>query len=312
MSLKSLNGFKRSLTFGLLAAMLTAVFTLFLPDYYRSEARLLPSETKSMGGMGQLAAAAAALGVGVPSQEGSDASYVDILNSRWLMESLLATEFEFKTRTRPLGAWHARRQNLGEYLRSKNPDRGVVALASLYGASRDMKTKLLTIHAETKSPELSQKIVLKATSLLETFVLTKTQTQGGNKARFSEERLLEAKSGYNKTEDEFRRFLEANRSFRESTDPNVHLRGLRIESELALKKELVSSLSLSREQALLDEKNDMPILNLLDSGNYPYDKSRPARSMYVLAIFFLVTLGLILYDSRNRVWAFFESQANGE
>jgi len=311
LGLKSVQEFKRPLWFGLATAVLTAGITLLLPNYYRSEAHLLPTETRGMGGMGQLAAAAAALGVGIPSHEGADDSYVDILNSRWVRESLLSTEFEFGVKAWPLGSRRPRKETLAQYLHSKNPDRGILDLAALYSASRDMKTKLLTIHAETKSPELSQQIVQQATSLLEIFILTKERTRGGDKARFTKERLEEVKNDYAKTEEEFRRFLEVNRNYRESTDPSVRLRGSRIEGDFTLKRELVASLSLSREQALIDEKNDMPILNLLDRGNLPYEKSRPARSMYVLLAFFLTVAGVWLMDNRKKVWSFLESQAEG-
>ena len=78
-----LAGLKRPLLIGFAAAVLTAVISLLLPNYYKSEARLLPVSSSGASG-GGLAAAAAAFGVNVPGQDGADANYVDILNSRWL------------------------------------------------------------------------------------------------------------------------------------------------------------------------------------------------------------------------------------
>ncbi|HOD33021.1 MAG TPA: Wzz/FepE/Etk N-terminal domain-containing protein, partial [Holophaga sp.] len=87
------SGLKRPFQIGFAAAVLTAVFTLFMPNYYKSEARVLPIEAKGMGGgLGNLAAAAAAFGVSVPGGDGSDANFIDILNSRTLREKLLETE----------------------------------------------------------------------------------------------------------------------------------------------------------------------------------------------------------------------------
>jgi LPS O-antigen subunit length determinant protein (WzzB/FepE family) len=57
---------------------------------------------------------------------------------------------------------------------------------------------------------------------------------------------------------------------------------------------------MNREQALLEEKNDIPILNMLDAGNLPIDKSRPARSIIVIFSSLLVGMGSWIW--LNREW----------
>jgi len=47
------------------------------------------------------------------------------------------------------------------------------------------------------------------------------------------------------------------------------------------------------EDALLQEKNDMPILNILDEGNLPINKSRPGRATNALLMGVLVFLGTL-------------------
>ena len=87
-------------------------------------------------------------------------------------------------------------------------------------------------------------------------------------------------------------FLEVNRNYQTSSDPSVRLQGIRLETELRLRQQLITTLAMNREQALLEEKNDIPILNILDPGNLPIHKSRPSRGSTVmsafLAAFFLV------------------------
>ena len=80
---------KKPIQWAFAAGLLTAIITLFLPNYYKSEARLLPVESKGLGGsLGGLATAAAAFGVSVPGGDSNDANFVDVLNSRWLREQL--------------------------------------------------------------------------------------------------------------------------------------------------------------------------------------------------------------------------------
>ena len=71
----------------------------------------------------------------------------------------------------------------------------------------------------------------------------------------------------------------------------MRLKGSRLETELRLRQQLVTAIAMNREQALLEEKNDIPILNVLDPGNLPIDKSRPTRSVMVVFASLLVGLG---------------------
>lgn len=292
---------KKPLQWALAAGLLTALVTLFLPNYYRSEARLLPVETKGLGGnLGGLASAAAAFGVSVPGGDSSDANFIDVLNSRWLREQLLQTEFQYHTRSWRFGAERIEKGTLYAYVDKKNMDRALKELETILSASRDLKSKVISISAETKSPELSQLIVDRSDKLLEIFLQDKGRTRGGAKATFAEARLADARHEMDVAEEVLRRFLEGNRNFQTSGDPAVRLKGTRLETELHLRQQLVTTLAMNREQALLEEKNDIPILNVLDPANLPIEKSRPARSVIVLLAALLVGLGAWAWQ--NREW----------
>lgn len=296
-----LASLKMPLQWAFVAGLLTALATLFLPNYYRSEARLLPVEAKGVGGnLGGLATAAAAFGVSVPGGDSSDANFVDVLNSRWLKEQLLQTEFQYHARSWRFGSERVEKGTLYEALHATNIDRAVQGVSGVLSASRDLKSKVISISAETQSPELSQLIVQRAGKLLEVFLQEKGRTRGGAKAAFAESRLAEARREMDEAEDAFRRFLEVNRNFQTSADPSVRLKGTRLETELRLRQQLVTAIAMNREQALLEEKNDIPILNVLDPGNLPIDKSKPSRSVMVLLSMMLVGAGAWIW--LNREW----------
>lgn len=292
---------KKPLQWALTAGLVTAAISIFMPNYYRSEARLLPVESKGVGGnLGGLASAAAAFGVSVPGGDSSDANFVDVLNSRWLKEQLLQTEFQYHMRSWRFGAQRVQKGTIYDYLESKNIDRAVWELGKVMSASRDLKSKVISIAVETKSPELSQLVVQRAEKLLEVFLQDKGRTRGSAKVTFAEARLAEARREMDEVEDILRRFLEGNRNFQSSSDPAVRLRGTRLETELRLRQQLVSAIAMNREQALLEEKNDIPILNVLDPGNLPVEKSKPARSVMVLLAMMLVGVGSWAW--LNREW----------
>lgn len=292
---------KTPLQWAFAAGLFTAAVTLFMPNYYRSEARLLPVESKGAGGLGNLANAAAAFGVSLPGGDSSDANFVDVLNSRWLKEQLLQTEFQYHARSWRFGAERVEKGTLYDYLDAKNMDRAVRELGTVLSASRDLKSKVITLGAETKSPELSQLIVQRAEKLLEVFLQEKGRTRGGAKAAFAEARLADARKEMDEAEAILRHFLEGNRNFQTSGDPSVRLKGSRLETELRLRQQLVAAIAMNREQALLEEKNDIPILNVLDLGNLPIDKSKPARSVIVLLAMMLVGAGGWIWLNRDWV-----------
>jgi len=296
-----LSSLKRPFLVAVIAAMGAALILIFMPNYYKSEVRLLPLDAKSSSsGLGSLAAAAAAFGVGLPGQDASDSNYADIVASRRIREGLLKTEFRFHVRKWRYGKEQFRIQTLYEYLKAKNIDNGCDKVGAILTANRDLKTKILLLSAETKSPELSQQVVRRSAKLLEDFVMERGQTRAGQKASFTEARLSEARNESHAIEEVFRKFMDNNRNYQTSLDSSIRLQGLRIENEFKLQQQLVVTLALNREQALLEEKNDMPILNVLDDGDLPVEHSRPKRSLLVGLTFILAVAGSWAWY--NREW----------
>jgi uncharacterized protein involved in exopolysaccharide biosynthesis len=274
---------------GITGGFFVALALLIMPNRYTSEAKLLPAEGRSStSGMGGIAAAAAMFGVTMPGNENADANSVEILESRWLRERLLARAYHFNSRSWAFATPKPEVETLQAYLRLKNTDQALGKLDKLMTATRDLKTHVVTLTVETESPELSQALVNDSLGLLEEFVHMKGKTRGGMKAEFAEARLNEAREELARSEDSFRGFLEGNRNYAMSPDPVVRLQGLRLEADFKLHQQLVLTLAMNREQALMEEKNDLPILNILDTGNLPQLKSGPARTLIVLASIVLI------------------------
>jgi len=290
---------KHPLLLGLAAAVGVAIITLFVPNQYTSEARILAADARGGNNLGQLATAAAVVGVSIPGQDSADSAYVDILKSRWMLEQLLDSTYSFHAKAWYLGRTQEHQETLQNFLRAKNHDRGVRNLKQHIAIARDLKTKLLTLTVETKSPELSQQVCQRMVTLLDEFVVQRSSTRGGNKAAFAQKRMVEARNELAEAEDTFRTFLYTNRNYLTSADPAVRLKGLRLENELKLRTQIVTTLAISLEQALIEEKNDMPILNVLDKGNLPQEKSGPKRSTFVALAFLLGFFGLLGWENRD-------------
>jgi capsule polysaccharide export protein KpsE/RkpR len=287
------------------AALIALAYSVFMPNYYQSTAIILPVDSRSSASMGSLASAAAMLGMNIPSNDGSDGNFIDILNSRWMREALLQNKFKFHQLTWRFGTAKLHDETLLEQMHAANLDRGVQGLGKVISVSRDTKTKVLTISAETQSQELSQQIVQRAIRLLEEFVSTKGRTRGSAKVLFSNARLAEAKDELLKSENRFRQFLESNRNYQSSADPSVRLEGGRLETDFKLQQQIMTTIAVNREQALLEEKNDMPILNILDGGNLPIDKSRPSRLKGIIQVFLFAGIGSFTWLQKRWLISFY-------
>src|ERR1035438_2190010 len=115
---------KKPMKWALEVGLFSALAVQFLPNYYKSEARYLPVDSKGLGGnLGGLASAAAAFGVNVPGGDSSDANFVDILNSRSLKEQLHSTEFQFHRRSWRFGPERLEKTTLYDYVDEANKNK---------------------------------------------------------------------------------------------------------------------------------------------------------------------------------------------
>lgn len=279
-----LRPYRAVLRNALFASLAMAVASIFIPNQFRSESRVLPDLSRGNSLASGLANAAAMLGVG-GSHEDPSGSYVDILESRWLMDQLLETPYSFQMKPWRFAREKSYHQTLRDYYGEGNLDRAVIALEHHYAVSRDPKTSLVTVTVESRSPQLSQSVAQRAVALLGDFLSAQGRTRGSEKAIEAGERLAEAKSDYLSSEAEFKAFLDTNRNYGTSSDPGIRLKGERLQLDLALKQQVVSSVTLMREQALIQAKDDAPILNVLDKGTLPEEKSWPHRSVLCLFAF---------------------------
>jgi uncharacterized protein involved in exopolysaccharide biosynthesis len=292
----------------LVAGLLAAAGSCLLPDYYKSEARIL-SDTGHAGGNTTLRA-----GVWAPSappetpgsrEEGPTVIYADILRSRRLAEQLLLGQYDYGCRSWRFGRPRRRRGTLLAYLGADNPDRAMGPLRRVLAVQRDLKSGLLTVSVESRSPDLSREVVRRATEGLREILVELSQASAVNKARFTLARLEEVRGRYAELGRAFQRFQDANRTWEVSPAPNIRFQGAQLREDLELWKQVVANLTLNHEQALLEAQNDTQTLLLLDPGNLPAEKSKPARSLIVFAAVLAAGAGSWLTYNRALVYDHF-------
>lgn len=295
-----------------IVTVLVAIFSIGIPNRYESDAKIIPQLLSGDASTaGALSAAAAMLGVSIGGGASDPGSiHMDVIQSRWMADKLLNTKFRYNTKTWMFGKDQVCHQTLLEYMDLDNRDKAVLELQNaVLAADRDLKSGTIRISVLTRSPQLSQLVVQSCITYLQEFLKNQGQFQAGAKARFLILRISEATEEMEKSESVFRDFLKKNQNYGSSLDPNVKLTGMRLESDLNTKKQVLTSLLIAKEQAVIAEKNDLGQLTVLDAGNLPELKTSPRRGFLAISSFVLILICSLIWENRKELAEHFSKES---
>lgn len=299
----------RSVRFGLISAVIVALASLFLTNQYTSTSTLLPPPQPRGNG---LAMGLSMLGMGAEGglQALGDQNgfrEINILESRWLAVRLLQARYHFGYKRWYFSSAKDVDSTLYDFLEPKDMDQAVKTLEEWVDASRDLKSGLITLKIHAPSPELAQQMSQNALKGLDEFLQQETREAGSQRAKFYQDRLADVQRKALESEQNLARFAAKNINYSSSFNPDVRLEGIRLEADLQGMRQLVSSMTVALQQAMVDESNTMPVVTVLDHPEQPNRKSGPFRSLIVLAALLAFTAGAWL----RRHWRWLASRIDG-
>jgi uncharacterized protein involved in exopolysaccharide biosynthesis len=154
------------------------------------------------------------------------------------------------------------------------------------------ETNIVSISVETHDASLSADVANMFINLLNRFNFDTRQSTAGQRRRFIEERMGTAEGELRDAETELRSFLERNRLYRDS--PDLMFQYERLDRQVMMKQEVLTTLRRSYEEARIEEVNDTPVITVIDEALPPQRKSGPKRALNTIMAFFLGgMLGLI-------------------
>ncbi len=264
-----------------------SIFT-FSPTY-TSDTSFIPQGAARGGG--ELRAMAGRFGVSVPSEGASEspAFYSELLRSREILRQVLGDTFAVNQVRR--GETVHRTGTVLELngIESEDMtirrDRGVRWLRNAIATTTRPEIGSVTLSVTTAWPEVSAGIARRLVTLVNDFNLQTRQSQAAAERTFTEERLSEARDELLHAENELKRFLEANRQFENS--PELLFEYDRLGRQVALRQDVVASLSQSYEQARITEVRNLPIITVVEPPEEPVQ--RDPRGLALRAV-----LGLML------------------
>jgi uncharacterized protein involved in exopolysaccharide biosynthesis len=274
----------------------TLIICLLLKNQYTSTAAILPTGNTSITSeLKDLAAGSLGdLGLGGASQsaDNSSALYPSILSSRLLSEKLLDRNYSFYHKSKPYS------MTLEEYIDAPNRDKTLQQLDKLVTVDVDRKTGVIKLSVTTDYPELSAAVVHAYLEELDDFNIHHRQSAASENVKFTARRLTEIRTELEQAEDSLTAFKESNMNFMVSNDPILQLELSRLQREVDIKSSLYLIMSQQNETAKVEAAKDTPVIQVLDPGAVPIDKTSPRRSLILLA----AILGSAAFSMMLSIW----------
>jgi len=274
-------------------AVLTAIVWLVLPRSYLADAAFVAQGSSNAAGISALAAQ---LGVAVPSGDASEspAFYVELLQSRAVLDSVVATPYRIDGKPA---------ESLADILRiSGSPDRrqelAMEAVRHATTVDQSRNSNIVTIQVRTRWHDLSLELVSRMLQSLNQFNLHSRQSRASAQRRFIEARTAEAKAQLDSTDAALSAFAQENRAYTGS--PQLVLEHDRLVRAAGLRQNLYANLATSLDQARIDELRDTPVITVVDGpGGSVAPEPRGLAKKTILGFLVGVLLGAIVIAGRG-------------
>lgn len=282
---------RRLASFALAGAAVAVTVALLQPPTYSSGFSFLPQSSTEMprGGLASLAGQFG-ISVGGTGQTDSPHLYAELVSTNELLEPLATDSFAYSSNT-------SERMPLFKLLDVDEGDTAVVVDATVRALRDDVirssvatrTSGLVSVRVTTTSAVLSRSLAEKLLASLNEFNLGTRQTQAAAERRFTEGRLNEAAAELRTAEGRLESFLRANRQYQNS--PELVFQQDRLQREVTLRQQVVSSLTQQFEEVRIREVRDTPVLTVIQSPTMPVRRDSRRLALKLLLGMFVGTLG---------------------
>lgn len=150
--------------------------------------------------------------------------------------------------------------------------------------TKDKKTSIVTLITQFNDKQLTYDINMFLLELMEKYIITTLKTQASEKRSFIQDRILEIKKELALSEHALQSFRENNTN---TSAPGLMIQDMRLMRNVSLNQEVYIQLQKQLEMAKIDEKNELPILEIVYHPELPFKKSGPSRKNILIIGMFL-------------------------
>ncbi len=308
-----------------IAFVLSAIYTLSLPNYYICTVELSPEMSGRSSSMSNISSLASRFGVKIGSNTDYTEAlfptlYPDIISSVDYKASLLDvkvrprrsdeeyTYYDYLTKIRKGPWWGSVIGSFFSLFASKdsikepqtiNPRRLTKRQTSLFNSLNglvackvDKKTMVITISVKDNDPEVCTMVADSAVALLQRAVTDYRTSKARVDLEHYRKMHKEAKDRYVRASQAYARFADSNmQTFREST----RQRQTELEVEMQLQRTIYQQVSAQLEQAEMKVLEATPAFAVIQGSTVPARKSGPQRKKICLVFLALAFIGITCY-----------------
>lgn len=271
----------RSVLFAVFAVLIAALFTprrwTVRSAFSTQSERAIPS---SLGGL------AAQFGMALPvgNSSASPEFYVELLHSRPVLDTLLQSNVP------SIAGSPTVRQVLTHGDSSDEAHaKALEELKAMIDGQVSSKTGIIHVAVRARTPGFALDIHKRLLELLDEFNIGTRQSQASAERRFTEERLKHASAELRGAENQLEKFVEANRRY--SSSPRLTLIQERLQREVNLRQQIVTTLADAYEKARIEQVRDTPVLTVIEAPSLPL---RPDPRHLWINVILAAVAGLVI------------------
>jgi len=171
-------------------------------------------------------------------------------------------------------------------------------LSAMISVSTSRDIGVIEVSARSVSAELSAAIVRRLFELISEFDQETRQSQAAAEGKFAQDRLRQLTEELSISEQSLNLFLNENRQFANS--PQLVFEHDRLERQVDMRQQLVTSMAQAFEQARIDEVRNTPVITIINQPEPPALRDPRGRvRLMVLGLVLGVIVGLVLIYARE-------------
>lgn len=154
--------------------------------------------------------------------------------------------------------------------------------------SQDFYTNEIIISTTMEDRLLAQEINNDIINYINRFITTSKNKNAASQAFFLNKRMSEVKDSLKSTEDELERFLQNNKSYRESPSlQKIHMRLLR---KIEIDTQIIIQLTTQLEVSKVEELSEMSNFVIVDYSSFPAKKVYPKALKLLIFLIIIITI----------------------
>jgi uncharacterized protein involved in exopolysaccharide biosynthesis len=267
----------------ILFAVGSVIKALITPPQYVSSSKLITKSGEN-GISSQLSGLASIAGINLKSKKSKDlSSYLpEIIQDYDFMKKVLAHRWEYNGDSVYLNTiWKLEVDTTRENWRYVSEKKQVDKLRNggYVRITEDESNGLLTLKTSFGDPKLAYQLNDYVLTLIDEYIKESYKSQAKENRSFIEQRIEEVKRELDRAEYRLADFREKNTM---STAPKIILEDQRLQRKVDINQQIYIQLKNQYEIARIEEKKDIPLIEIIKKPEIPLIKSSPKRREMVI------------------------------